>query len=61
MICVMLKGISSALTTTGGSALLQKLRKMPRKLKNRRNSVNQGDHDEIKRKSNKYKNRNENM
>ena len=34
---------------------------MPRNSKNQENSVNQGDHDDIKRKSNKYKNPNDNM
>jgi hypothetical protein len=34
---------------------------MPRNSKNQRNSVNRGDHDEIKRQSNKSKNENDNM
>ena len=34
---------------------------MPRNSKTQGNSVNQGDHDEIKRQSNKYKNQNEKM
>jgi hypothetical protein len=34
---------------------------MPRNSKNQGNSVNQGDHDDIKRQSNKSKNKKENM
>ena len=39
---------------------MQKLRKMPSNSKNQGNSINQGDHDDIKRQSNKYKNKNDN-
>jgi hypothetical protein len=47
--------------TREGEHSTTKAQKNSQKLKNSRNSVNQGDHDDIKRQSNQSKNKKENM
>jgi hypothetical protein len=61
MLCVRPLESTGTLITRQGSALLQQLIKVPRNPKIQENSVNQGDHNDIKRQSNHSKNTKFNM